>query len=113
MMRQPIFTPYCSTEKMVVPRRRYREGEHEAGRGRRQYDVEMDEQRGVSAFAREGRACAPLLDLAHFGVNYYRLQHRCAAINRAQAPALAAVWKKDGFEFLYFAAKTVGCAVLE
>jgi hypothetical protein len=39
-----------------------------AGRGRRQYDVvEMAEQRGMSAFAREGRACAPLFDLAHLG----------------------------------------------
>jgi hypothetical protein len=48
--------------------RRHREGIHEAGRGRRQYDVvEMAEQRGVSAFAREGHACTPLLDLAHLG----------------------------------------------
>jgi hypothetical protein len=50
---------------------RYRwhhEGVIEAGRGRRQYDVaEMAEQRGVSAFAREGRVCAPLLNLAHLG----------------------------------------------
>jgi hypothetical protein len=30
-------------------------------------------------------------------------------INLAQAPA-AAAWKKDDFEFRYFAAKTVGCA---
>jgi hypothetical protein len=30
---------------------------------------------------------------------------------RVQVPAAAAAWKKDGFEFLYFAAKTVGCAV--
>jgi hypothetical protein len=36
-------------------------------RGWRQYDVEMVEQRGVSAFAWEGRTCAPLLDLAHLG----------------------------------------------
>jgi hypothetical protein len=43
-------------------------GVHEAGHGRRQYDfVEMAEQRGVSAFARECRACAPLLDLVHLG----------------------------------------------
>jgi hypothetical protein len=49
-------------------RRRRHKGVHEAGRGRRQYDVvEMAEQQGVSAFAREGRACAPLLDLAHLG----------------------------------------------
>jgi hypothetical protein len=31
------------------------------------------------------------------------------AISRAQALAAAAAWKKDGFKFLYFAAKTVGC----
>jgi hypothetical protein len=43
-------------------------------------------------------------------VNRYRLRHKCAAISHAQAPAAAAVWKKDGFEFLCFAAKTVGCA---
>jgi hypothetical protein len=41
---------------------------------------------------------------------FCRLRHRCAAINRAQAPAVAAPWKKDDFEFLCFAAKTVGCA---
>jgi hypothetical protein len=47
---------------------RHREGVHEVGRGRRQYDVvEMAEQRGVSTFAREGRVCAPLLDLALLG----------------------------------------------
>jgi hypothetical protein len=40
-------------------------GVHETGRGRWQYDVEMAEQWGVFAFAREGRACAPLLDLTH------------------------------------------------
>jgi hypothetical protein len=33
----------------------------------------------------------------------------CAAISHAQAPAAAAAWKNDGFEFLGFAAKTVGC----
>jgi hypothetical protein len=32
------------------------------------------------------------------------------AISHAQAPTAAAAWKKDGFEFLCFAAKTVGCA---
>jgi hypothetical protein len=47
---------------------RIAEGVHVAGRGQWQYDVvEMADQRGVSAFAREGRACAPLLDLAHLG----------------------------------------------
>jgi hypothetical protein len=43
-------------------------------------------------------------------MNHYRLRHRCAAISHAQAPAAAAAWKKDGFEFLYFATKTIGCA---
>jgi hypothetical protein len=38
-----------------------------AGRGRRQYNIEMAEQRGVSAFAREGHACDPLLKLLHLG----------------------------------------------
>jgi hypothetical protein len=46
---------------------RHHEAVHEAGRGRRHYDVEMAEQRGVSAFAPEGHACYPLLDLAHLG----------------------------------------------
>jgi hypothetical protein len=38
-----------------------------AGRGQRQYDVEMAEQRRVPSFAWEGRACAPLLNLTHLG----------------------------------------------
>jgi hypothetical protein len=48
--------------------------------------------------------------LGAFGVNRCRLRHRCAAISRAQAQAAAAAWKNDGFEFLCFTAKTVGCA---
>jgi hypothetical protein len=48
--------------------------------------------------------------LGAFGVNRCHLQHRCAAISRVQALVVAAAWKKDGFEFLYFAAKTVGYA---
>jgi hypothetical protein len=36
---------------------------------------------------------------------------RCAEISSAQATTAATAWKKDGFEFLRFAAKTVGCAV--
>jgi hypothetical protein len=48
--------------------------------------------------------------LGAFGVNHYRLRHRCATISRVQAPAVAAAWKKDGFKFLCFAAKTVGSA---
>jgi hypothetical protein len=47
--------------------------------------------------------------LGAFGVNRCRLRHRCAAISRAQAPAPDATWKKDGFEFSCFAAKTVDC----
>jgi hypothetical protein len=47
--------------------------------------------------------------LGAFGVNRCRFRHRCVAIS-AQAPAAAVVWKNDGFEFLCFAAKTVGCA---
>jgi hypothetical protein len=42
-------------------------------------------------------------------VNHYCLRHRCMAISRAQAPAAVVAWKKDGFKFLCFAAKTVGC----
>jgi hypothetical protein len=91
--------------------RRHREVVHEAGRGWRQYGVEMAEQRRVSAFAWEGHTWAPLLDLAHLGVNRCRLRHRCAAISCVQATTAAAAWKKGGFEFLCFAAKTVGCAV--
>jgi hypothetical protein len=52
---------------MAVLLRRHREAVLVAGRGRRQYDVEMAEQRGVFAFAREGRTCDPLLDLEHLG----------------------------------------------
>jgi hypothetical protein len=48
--------------------------------------------------------------LGAFGVNRYRLQYRCAAISRAQATVAAAACKKNGFEFLCFAAKIVGCA---
>jgi hypothetical protein len=49
--------------------------------------------------------------LGAFGVNCCRLRHRCAVISLAQAPTAAATWKKDGFKFLYFAVKTVGCAM--
>jgi hypothetical protein len=48
--------------------------------------------------------------LGAFEVNHCHLQHRCAATNRAQATAAAALWIKDGLEFLCFAAKTVGFA---
>jgi hypothetical protein len=90
---------------------RHRDGVHEAGRGRQQYDVEKAEQRGVSAFAREGRACIPLLDLAHLGWTAAAsgIGARRSAVRRQRQ------WlrrgKKDGFEFLCFTTKTVGCAV--
>jgi hypothetical protein len=48
--------------------------------------------------------------LGTFVVNCCRLRHSCAAISRAQATTAAAVWIKDGFEFLYFVAKNVGSA---
>jgi hypothetical protein len=48
--------------------------------------------------------------LGAFGVNRCRLRHRYAAMSRAQATAAAAAWKKDGFEFLCFVAKTIGYA---
>jgi hypothetical protein len=50
-MRRPIYMPSCSTETMEVSPSTTPRRVHEAGRGRRQYDVEMAEQRGVSAFA--------------------------------------------------------------
>jgi hypothetical protein len=53
--------------------------------------------------------CMPLRENFAFGMNRCHLRHRCAAIS-AEAPAAATAWKKDGFEFLCFAAKTVGCA---
>jgi hypothetical protein len=61
--------------------------------------------------------CLPLCEKAVLAIHYStwciwgescRLWNRCAAISRAQAPAAA--WKKYGFEFLCFAAKTIGCA---
>jgi hypothetical protein len=56
--------------------------------------------------------CLPLREKATraFGVNRCRLRHKCATISRVQATATAVVWIKDGFEFLYFAAKIVGSA---
>jgi hypothetical protein len=49
--------------------------------------------------------------LGAFGVNHCRLRHSCATISCAQATADDVAWIKDGFEFLYFAAKIVGSAV--
>jgi hypothetical protein len=53
----------------------------------------------------------PTPRLGAFVVNRCCLWHRCAAISRAQATTTATVWIKDGFEFLCFAAKTVGSAM--
>jgi hypothetical protein len=65
--------------------------------------------RGVYLCARRPHVCSTT-QLGAFGVNRCRLRHRCVAISRAQATVVAAAWKKDGFEFLCFAAETVGCA---
>jgi hypothetical protein len=65
--------------------------------------------RGVCLCARRPRVRSTTR-LGAFGVNRCRLRHRCTAISRAQAPTAATAWKKDGFEFLCFAVKIVGCA---
>jgi hypothetical protein len=65
--------------------------------------------RGVCHCARRSRVWSTTR-LSAFGVNRYRLWHKCAAISRAQATAAASAWKEDGFEFLCFAAKTIDCA---
>jgi hypothetical protein len=67
-----------------------------------------NQARGVCLRVRRPRARSTTR-LGAFGVNRCRLQHRCVVISRAQAPAVAAAWKKDGFKFLYFAVKIVGC----
>jgi hypothetical protein len=108
-MRRPIYSPSCSTETMAVPLlttpRRGTWG------GSRAVIVRCRDgraTRGVCLCAKRPRLRSTT-QLGAFGVNRCRLRHRCAAISRVQAPATAAVWKKDGFEFLCFAAKNVGC----
>jgi TPR repeat protein len=64
--------------------------------------------RGVCLCVRRSRVRSTTR-LGTFGVNHCRLRHRFAAISRVQAPAAIAAWKKDGFKFLCFAAKTIGC----
>jgi hypothetical protein len=66
-MWRPIYAPSCSTETIAVPPPMTPRRGTWGGSWRRQYDVEMDGQRGMSAFAREGHVCDPLLDLAHLG----------------------------------------------
>jgi hypothetical protein len=108
-MWRPIYTPSCSTETMAVPPPTTSQsgswGWSQAATVRCRDGWAT---RGVSLCMR--RQCMRSTPrLGAFGVNRCRLRHRCAAISRAQAAA-AAAWKKDGFEFLYFVAKTVGCA---
>jgi hypothetical protein len=110
-MRRPIYTPSCSTETMAVlplttPWRGTWGGSRAAAVRRRRDGWAT---RGVCLCARRLRVRSTTR-LGAFGVNRWRLRHRCAAISRAQAPVTAAAWTKDGFEFLCFAAKTVGCA---
>jgi hypothetical protein len=109
MMRRPIYTPSCSTETMAVPPpttlQRGIWGRLRAAAVRRWGGWAT---RGVCLCARRSRVRSTTR-LGAFGVNRCCLRHRCAANSRAQAPAAAAAWKKDGFKFLCFAAKTVGC----
>jgi hypothetical protein len=109
-MRRPIYTPSCSTETMaVLPPMTPRSGTWGGSRAAAVRRRDGWATRGVCLCAK--KLCVrSTTRLSAFGLNRCRLRHRCAAISRAQATAAAAVWKKDGFEFLYFAAKTVGCA---
>jgi hypothetical protein len=110
-IRRPIYMPSRSIETMVVPPpttpRRGTWGGSRTAAVRRRPDGWAT--RGVCVCMTR-----PLVRsttrLGAFGVNHCRLWHRWAAINRAQAPSAAAAWKKDGFEFLCFATKTVVCA---
>jgi hypothetical protein len=110
MMRRPIYTPSCSIETMVVPPPMTPPsgtwGGSRAAAIRRRDGWAT---RGVCLCARRPCVCSTPR-LGAFGVNPCCLRHRCAVITPAQATAEAATWKKDGFEFLCFAAKTVGCA---
>jgi hypothetical protein len=111
-MRRPIYTPSWSIETMVVltpmtPRRGTWGGSRAAAVRRRRDGWAM---RGVCLCVR--RTCVrSTTRLGAFWVNRSLLWHRCAAISRLQAPAAATTLKKDGFEFLCFAAKAVGCVV--
>jgi hypothetical protein len=107
-MRRPIYMPSCSTETMAVPPPMTPRSGTWGGSWAtvvRRRDVWAT--RGVCLCARRPRERSTPW-LGTFGVNRCRLWHRCATISRAQATTAAAAWKKDGFEFLCFAAKTVG-----
>jgi hypothetical protein len=103
--------PYCSIKTIAVPplttARRGTWGGSQAAAVRRRQDGWAT--RDVCLCTRRPRVRSTTR-LGAFGVNHCSLRHRCAVISRAQAPAAAATCKKDGFEFLCFAAKTVGCA---
>jgi hypothetical protein len=108
-MRRPIYMPSWSTETMAVPqpttpRRGTWGGLRAAAVWRRQDGWAT---RGVCLCVRRPRVHSANR-LGAFGVNHCHLPHRCAVISRVQAPAAATAWKKDGFEFLCFVAKTVG-----
>jgi hypothetical protein len=107
-MRRPIYMPSFSIETMAVsspmtPRR----GTWGRLRAAAVWRRDGLATRGVCLCARRPRVRSTTR-LGAFGVNRCRLRHRCAAISHAQAPAADAAWKMDGFEFLCFAAKTVG-----
>jgi hypothetical protein len=109
-MRHPIYTPSCYTETMAVPLPTT--PQMGTWGGLRAAAVRRPDgwaTRGVFLCARRSRLRSTPR-LGAFGVNRCRLRHRFVAISRAEATAAAAVWKNDGFEFVYFAAKTVGCA---
>jgi hypothetical protein len=110
-MRRPIYMPSCSIETMAVPPlttpRRGTWGGSRAAAVRCRRDGSTTS--GVCLCARRPRVCSTTR-LGAFGVNRCRLRHRCAAISRAQAPTAAVAWKKDGFNFLCFVVKIVGCA---
>jgi hypothetical protein len=110
-MLRPIYMPSCSTETMAVPPpttpRRGTWGGSRVAAVRRRRDGWAT--RVVLLCVRRPRVHSTT-QLGAFGVNRCRLRHRCAVISRAQAQAAAAAWKKDGFEFHCFAAKTLGRA---
>jgi hypothetical protein len=109
-MRRPIYTSYFSTETMAVPPPPTpRSGTWGWSRAAAVQRRDGWATRGVCLCVRRPRVRSTTR-LGAFGVNRCYVRHRCAAISRAQATAAATAWKKDGFEFLSFAAKIVGCA---
>jgi hypothetical protein len=98
-MRRPIYTPYCTTETMVVPPPttpwRGTWGGSRAAAVRRGDGWAMS---GVCLCAR--RSCLrSTTRLGAFGVNRCRLRHRCVAISHEQAPAAAAARKRMDSNF--------------